>query len=482
MGADSDSLHSLTQNAYHQPLLNQRVDEEDPNLKTKSQKKLALLPLIFLIYFEVSGGPYGGEATVGAAGPFFAILGFVIFPFIWSIPEALLTAELATTFPGNGGFVIWANEAFGPFWGSLMGYWKFFSGVINLASYPVLCIDYLKLVIPVLSSDVPRYVSIFVSSCLLSFLNYSGLAIVGYTAVVLGVISLLPFVIMSLIALPKIDPSRWLSLGEEGVKKDWTLFFNTIFWNLNFWDNASTLAGEVEEPRKTFPKALFFAGLLTCLSYIIPLLATTGAMPLDQKVWIDGYFANVAYLIAGNWLKYWMEIGAVLALIGLFEAQLSSAAYQLLGMSDLGFIPKIFGERSKFNTPWLAILISTIIAIAMTSLSFTEIISTVNFLYSLGMLLEFASFLKLRKKFPAMKRPFKVPLGFFSLILMCIVPSVLLVYVMMVATKVVFVASAFITLLGIVLYYSMNLCKSKRWIEFNGVGDKLDEDEDIIII
>jgi amino acid transporter len=177
----------------------------------------------------------------------------------------------------------------------------------------------------------------------------------------------------------------------------------------------------------------------------------------------------VAYLIAGNWLKYWMEIGAVLSLVGLFEAQLSSAAYQLLGMSDLGFIPKIFGERSKFNTPWLAILISTIIAIAMTSLSFTEIISTVNFLYSLGMLLEFASFLKLRKKFPTMKRPFKVPLGFFSLILMCIVPSVLLVYVMMVATKVVFVASAFITLLGIVLYYSMNLCKSKRWIEFNEV-------------
>ncbi|PNY13689.1 putative polyamine transporter [Trifolium pratense] len=485
MGAiDSDSLHSSTQNSYHQPLLNQRVDdeeEEDSNPKTKSQKKLALLPLIFLIYFEVSGGPYGEEATVSAAGPLFAILGFVIFPFIWSIPEALLTAELATTFPGNGGFVIWANEAFGPFWGSLMGYWKFFSGVINLASFPVLCIDYLKLVIPVLSSGLPRYVSIFVSTSLLSFLNYSGLAIVGYTAVVLGVISLLPFVIMSLIALPKIDPSRWVSLGEEGVKKDWTLFFNTIFWNLNFWDNASTLAGEVEEPRKTFPKALFFAGLLTCLSYIIPLLATTGAMPLDQKVWVDGYFANVAYLIAGNWLKYWMEIGAVLSLIGLFEAQLSSAAYQLLGMSDLGFLPKVFGERSKFNTPWLAILISTIVAMSMTLLSFTEIISTVNFLYSLGMLLEFASFLKLRKKFPTMKRPFRVPLGFFGLILMCFVPSVLLVYVMMVATKIVFVASGLLTLLGIVLYYFLNLCKSKKWIEFNGVGDKLDEDEDIII-
>jgi len=54
MGAyDSDSLHSSAQNSYHQHLLNQR-EEEDPNPKTKSQKKLALLPLIFLIYFEVS--------------------------------------------------------------------------------------------------------------------------------------------------------------------------------------------------------------------------------------------------------------------------------------------------------------------------------------------------------------------------------------------------------------------------------------------
>ncbi|KAL1328696.1 hypothetical protein HN51_038502 [Arachis hypogaea] len=438
----------------------------DTNSPKPPQNKLALLPLIFLIYFEVAGGPYGEEAAVGAAGPIFAILGFTAFPFIWSIPEALLTAELATTFPGNGGFVIWANEAFGPFWGSLMGFWKFFSAVINLASYPVLCIDYLKLMIPALSSGIPHTLSIFISTLFLSFLNYSGLAIVGYSAVALGVVSLLPFLLLSLISLPKIDPSRWLSFGQEGVKKDWTLYFNTIFWNLNFWDSASTLAGEVDQPHKTFPKALFFSGMLTCFGYIIPLLAATGAMELDQKNWCGGYFADVAEIIAGKWLKFWMEIGAVLSIVGLFEAQLSSAAYQLLGMADLGFIPKIFGDRSKkFNTPWMGILVSTIIAVAMSFFSFNEIISTVNFLYSLGMLLEFASFLWLRRKFPSLKRPFEVPLGMKGLILMCLIPSLLLVYVMSVATKAVFVASAFLTCLGILLYYLMNLCKAKMWVE-----------------
>ena len=70
-----------------------------------------------------------------------------------------------------------------------MGAWKFLNGVINLASYHVLCVDYLKPVIPIFSYGFPRYVAIFVSTLALSFLNYIGLSIVGYTAVTLGIVS-----------------------------------------------------------------------------------------------------------------------------------------------------------------------------------------------------------------------------------------------------------------------------------------------------
>ncbi|KAL2507969.1 putative polyamine transporter [Forsythia ovata] len=460
------------------PLL---VDEEQRTAATatnKGPKKLALIPLVFLIYFEVAGGPYGEEAAVGSAGPLFAILGFLIFPFIWSIPEALVTAELATTFPGNGGFVIWANKAFGPFWGSLMGSWKLLSGVINLASYPVLCIDYLKLVFPIFSSGVPRNLAILFSTILLSFLNYTGLAIVGYTAVCLGIVSLSPFIVLCFASIPKIHPKRWVSLGQEGVKRDWKLFFNTLFWNLNFWDNASTLAGEVDQPQKTFPRALFSAGILTCLSYLIPLLAATGATPLDQVKWVDGYFADLAAMIAGKWLKYWIEIGAVLSVIGLYEAQLSSCAYQILGMANIGVMPKFFGSRAKwFNTPWVGILLSTMIVLAVSYMNFTDIIASVNFLYSLGMLLEFASFLWLRRKMPKIKRPYKVPLPLPALIIMCLVPSGFLVYVMAVANKIVYLVSVLLTVLGIVWYFLMKLCRSKKWFEFENSVDK-DENED----
>ncbi|KAL0369927.1 UNVERIFIED_CONTAM: putative polyamine transporter [Sesamum angustifolium] len=405
-------------------------DEEQPPSTTtaaasKASKKLALIPLVFLIYFEVAGGPYGEEAAVGAAGPLFAILGFLIFPFIWSIPEALVTAELATTFPGNGGFVIWAHKAFGPFWGSMMGCWKLLSGVINLASYPVLCTDYLKLVFPVFSSGFPRYLAILFSTLFLSFLNYTGLTVVGYTAVCFGVLSLSPFLVLSLVSIPKIDASRWMSLGQKGVQKDWRLFFNTLFWNLNFWDNASTLA---------------------------------------------------ALIIAGDWLKIWIEIGAVLSVIGLYEAQLSSCAYQILGMADIGAVPRLFGARSKwFNTPWVGILVSTLVAVAVSCLNFTDIISSVNFSYSLGMLLEFASFLWLRRKYAEANRPYKVPLPFAGLVVMCLVPSVFLVYVMVVANKTVYLVNAVLTLVGVVWYFLMNLCRSRMWIEFE--SSSLNEDQ-----
>lgn len=275
-----------------------------------TRKKLTLLPLVFLIYFQVAGGPYGEEPAVQAAGSLFAIIGFIVFPFLWSVPEALITAELATTFPGNGGFVIWAERAFGPFCGSLMGTWKIFSGIMNITAFPAFFISYVEKIFPALESGWPRRISIFISTILLSLLNYVGLTIVGYVAIVLAFFSLLPFILMTLMAMPKIRPRRWFSSGENGVKKDWNLYLNTLFWNLNFWDNVSTMAGEVENPHKTYPVALFVSVIFISLSYIIPLLAVVGAVPVEQTAWGSGFHAQAAQFIAGNWLKIILDIGA----------------------------------------------------------------------------------------------------------------------------------------------------------------------------
>ena len=102
-----------------------------PRKALKRTKPLTLLPLVVLIFFEVSGGPFGTEVGAGgwvacmqaspvaawgagacplalglpstlhclqdaviAGGPLLTVLGFLILPLVWSVPEALVSRAL----------------------------------------------------------------------------------------------------------------------------------------------------------------------------------------------------------------------------------------------------------------------------------------------------------------------------------------------------------------------------------------------------
>lgn len=441
------------------------VTGEKDESGTKASRKLSLLPLIALIFYDVSGGPFGIEDSVRAGGgPLLSLLGFLIFPLFWSIPEALVTAELATSFPHNGGYVIWISSAFGPFWGFQEGFWKWVSGVMDNALYPVLFLDYLKHSIPIFNNFIARVPALLGITVSLSYLNYRGLQIVGFSAVLLACFSLFPFLIMGLISIPRIRPNRWLVV--DFGKVDWRGYFNSMFWNLNYWDKASTLAGEIEEPIKTFPKALLGALVLVVSSYIIPLLAGTGALISKPSEWSDGYFAEVGMLMGGFWLKWWIQAAAAMSNMGLFEAEMSSDAFQLLGMSEIGMLPSVFASRSKYGTPTVGILCSAIGVILLTWMTFQEILEFLNFLYSVGMLLEFAAFISLRIKKPDLHRPYKVPLQTLGAALLCLPPAVLLVLVMCLASWKTFLVSGVVILLGFLLYPALVYAKDKKWIHF----------------
>ncbi|KAJ0084021.1 hypothetical protein Patl1_30515 [Pistacia atlantica] len=400
----------------------------------KTRPKLTALPFIALIFYEVSGGPFGVEDSVKAGGgPLLSLLGFLIFPLFWSIPEALTTAELATSFPENGGYVIWIASAFGPFWGFQEGFWKWFSGVMDNALYPVLFLDYLKHSFPVFNELTARIPALLGITILLTYLNYRGLHIVGFSAVSLAVFSLCPFVVMAILSIPRIRPQRWLVVNFKKV--DWRGYFNSMFWNLNYWDKASTLAGEVENPSKTFPKALLGAVVLVISSYLIPLLAGTGALSTPSSEWSDGYFAEVGMLIGGFWLKWWIQAASAMSNLGLFEAEMSGDAFQLLGMSEMGMLPSIFASRSKYGTPTISILCSA-----------TGVI--------------FLSWMNLH-------RPYKVPLQTFGVTMLCLPPAVLLILVMCLASIRTFMVSGAVVVLGFFLYPTLVHAKDRNWARFD---------------
>ena len=79
-----------------------------PREEGDHSQKLSAVAVAVLVFYKVSGGPFGSEPGVKAAGPFYTLLGYIVFPIIWCIPEALITAELGSTFPEPSGckFVI----------------------------------------------------------------------------------------------------------------------------------------------------------------------------------------------------------------------------------------------------------------------------------------------------------------------------------------------------------------------------------------
>ncbi len=213
--------------------------------KDTHKKKVGLAALTVLIFYCVSGGPFGIESIVQAGGPLYALLGFSLL-LVWAIPEALVTAELSTTMPEASGSVAWVDCAFGQFWAFQKGWLSWLSGVSDNALYPILFLDCL---VGLLSSEgetsifsqnnpdqIPRWSFIFVVTMVLTYLNYRGLDVVGNLAIAICFISLLPFVVFCIIGSFKVRPSRWLGQPEGGLSGvNWGLLLNTFFWNINFW-------------------------------------------------------------------------------------------------------------------------------------------------------------------------------------------------------------------------------------------------------
>ena len=235
---------------------------------------------------------------------------------------------------------------------------------------------------------------------------------------------------MTCIGAFQVDPKRWFQLpstvtlhddSNEAYTNDgsfnagsiWTVMFsgsvmwspllNNLFWNFNSFDAIGSFAGEIENPGRTLPHAMTCSILLTFVGYLVPLLIAIGATDSTQKDWVDGYLATAAIDIGGEWLGAWVVFAAGVTNIALFQAELSADAYQLMGMAEHGFLPKVFATRSRHGTPTYGIIIGVAVIIAMGTFNLDRLIEMLNFNYSIALLIEYAAFIKLRISKPDSK-------------------------------------------------------------------------------
>ena len=388
------------------------VDQEDPinpeHGRRASEKRsdIGALQLAVIVFYSVSGGAYGVEDSVRAAGVMWTLIGFTVMPFIWSLPEALMTAELSCAFPEASGSVVWVEKAFGPMAGWIDGCLTWVAGATDNSIYPGLFLDYLIQVLYHNSDDFSntwlRYGIISLTTIILVYINYRGLPVVGNVSISICCLAMSPFIVLCLWGIPQIQPSRWLQeptytkghdMGfnlEGGFFPNAVLggvllrpFLNNLYWNLNSFDSAGNFAGDVDRPASAFPKAMIGSVVLVMFGYLLPLLVATGSSDAPQQEWVNGYLAAVADNIGGTWLGAWMVFGAAISNIGMFEAELSSDSFMLMGMADRGYIPKIFSHRSPYKTPTGGLVVCTLVILVCLTRGMATLVEMENFCYSL---------------------------------------------------------------------------------------------------
>src|SRR5437773_6289352 len=88
------------------------------------QARAGLIAVVGLLYASACGGPYGTEDYIVQTGPGLLILLLFLAPWLWGVPMAFATAELASSRPVEGGYYRWVREIMGEFWGFQAGTWS----------------------------------------------------------------------------------------------------------------------------------------------------------------------------------------------------------------------------------------------------------------------------------------------------------------------------------------------------------------------
>jgi amino acid transporter len=377
-------------------------------------RKMTLVPLIAATYFLVAGGPFGLEDIVAKAGYAGAILILLITPLLWSLPTALMVSELASALPHDGGYYVWVTRAMGRFWGFQEAWLSLVGSLFDMAIYPTLFVAYLGHFAPALTAH-GRGVWIgvaLVAAC--AAWNLLGARSVGLGSVALGVVLLAPFVALTLCALFQGAPSApaRVPLGRIDILGGVLI----AMWNYMGWDNSSTIAGEVDRPRRTYPLAMSIAVLLVALTYVVPIgaVALTG---LDANRWSTGGWAEVARAAihnpaAGAALALAITAGGMVGAAGTLNALTMALSRLPAAMAEDGYIPRALARRhSRTGAPWVAILTCAVAWALCLGLPFVKLIVLDVLLTGLSILLEFAALVTLRIREPHLPRPYRVPGG-----------------------------------------------------------------------
>ena len=380
-------------------------------------RRTSLFYFVWVMFSYCTGGPFGLEDMVTTSGPGMTLLYLLLIPLFWSIPVSLVSAELTTAMPVEGGFYRWVRAGFGDFWGFLAGWWNWCASFLLGAVYAVQFSDYLSFYIPQLAGWKHYAISLMVVA-LITWINVRGIDAVGKFATALELFILMPVAVMVVMGL-----AQWKHNPFVPVVPPHQPLFNIFgvglalgLWLYSGYEQCSSVAEEVENPQRSYPIALAIVVPLSMAVYFLPTLASLAALGNWQS-WHTRYFSDAAQLIGGPWLGSWMTLAAMITNLSLLNATVLTSTRMPFAMAEDRYLPHALTRvHSRFGTPWIAIIVSGIVYGLLSVESLLQLITVYNWLRVATTVMTVLAAWQLRRKMPEMKRPFVIPGGRLGLI------------------------------------------------------------------
>lgn len=374
--------------------------------------KAGLVSFVFVMYSYTTAGPFGLEDQVTTSGPGITLIYHLLIPFFWCIPISLVAAELTTAMPVEGGFYRWTRAAFGDFWGFLAGWWNWSASFLLGASSAVLFTDYMRFFFPQLTAW-RQYPICLVLIGIITYINVRGISLVGRVATVLELVILSPVAVMCMLSIRLWHHNPFVPLVPPH-KPPFQVFGVGLalgVWLYSGYEQLSTVAEEVENPRRTYPRALAWVIPLSIATYFVPTACALAALN-DWQLWNTGYFSQAARVIGGPWLGVAMTISAAIASIALLNSTILATTRMPSTLAEDSYLPHVLTRKHPvFKTPWIAILFSAAIYGSLAWASFTQLIAVYAWLRIATSILTVLSVWRLRRIRPDLRSTFRIPWG-----------------------------------------------------------------------